>query len=109
MTDATKMDPCDMTAPMSDQTAPLANRPRSESAAHMPLIALLAPFHDRTSAGIKSNLHTSEFRLEQRLPGESWRIQPFRLRVRPQSLRCLSISMRIMPTSHPLIGGRVIQ
>jgi len=56
MTDAARLEPCEITAPMSDQTAPLANRPRSESAAHVRLIALVAPFHDLISVGIKSNL-----------------------------------------------------
>src|ERR1017187_360059 len=87
ITDAARFAPCAIPAPMRDQTAPLANRPRSESAAHMALIALVAPFHDLISVGIKSNLLASEFLLEQGLPHESWRIQPSRLRVRPQSFR----------------------
>jgi len=87
MTDAAKFEPCDMTAPMRDQTAPLANRPRSESAAHMPLIALVAQAHDLISDGIKSNLLASEFLLEQGPIVGSWRIRQSRLQVRPQSFR----------------------
>ncbi len=39
MTDAARLQPCEMTAPMRDQAAPLANRPRRESAAHTSRIA----------------------------------------------------------------------
>src|SRR5580658_3849241 len=54
MTDAARFAPCDMNAPRSDQTAPLANRPRRESAAHMSRTALAAGSHDLISAGAKS-------------------------------------------------------
>src|ERR1035438_1940447 len=42
MTDAARLDPCAMTAPMRDHTVRLANRPRRESAPHVVLIACMA-------------------------------------------------------------------
>ena len=68
MTDAAKFEPCDRTAPKKDQTAPLANRPRSESATHITLNALVAPFHDLMSVGIKSNWLASDIDFYQRSP-----------------------------------------
>jgi hypothetical protein len=60
MTDAAKFEPCDMTAPMRDHTAPLAKRPRRESARHTPVMAFAAPSHDLISVGIKGGPRTSE-------------------------------------------------
>ena len=54
-TDAAKVDPCDTIPPRRDHTAPLANRPRRESAPHSSVPALVTPFHDLISAGIKSS------------------------------------------------------
>src|SRR5580700_2217091 len=53
-TDAAKFAPWETTAPSSDQTAPLANRPRRESAAHMARAALAAGSHDLVWAGTRS-------------------------------------------------------
>jgi len=39
---------------MRDQTAPLTNLPRSESATHMPLTALVALIHDLVATGVKA-------------------------------------------------------
>ena len=61
-----------------DHTAPLVNRPRSESAAHMPLIVFVTPLHDLISTGIKRNLPASGFRMVQVLPKEFCRIRLFR-------------------------------
>jgi hypothetical protein len=55
MTEAAKFEPCDMTAPMRDHTAPLAKRPRRESAPHNSVLALVTPSHDLISVGIKIN------------------------------------------------------
>jgi hypothetical protein len=60
MTDAARFEPCDMTAPRKDQTAPLANRPRRESAAHVSRIDLAARSHDLISVGIKSKMPVSQ-------------------------------------------------
>ena len=83
MTDAAKFEPCDMSAPKRDHTAPLVNRPRSESAAHMSRIALVPPSHDLSSVGIRSNLFASESLLQQSVPAE----QPFRRRAHRQFFR----------------------
>jgi len=107
MTDAAKPQPCEITAPTRDQTAPLAKRPRSESAAHVSVIALVAPFHDLISVGIKSSLPESPrdntFQLNR---GEFSR--PAREYVRDPLAR-LAIPVRIMPASHALVGVRIIQ
>ena len=48
MTDATKLAPCETTAPTSDQTAPLANRLRNKSAIHKLRITVETPCQDPT-------------------------------------------------------------
>jgi hypothetical protein len=58
-TEAARLDPWDMAAPTTDQTAPRVNRPRRESAVHTPLIAFVAPLHDLISVIIKNNLLAS--------------------------------------------------
>lgn len=73
MTDAAKFEPCDMTAPMRDHTAPLAKRPRRDSARHTPVMALAAPSHDLISAGIKSRSPTSQSQNNSSSPNSVWR------------------------------------
>jgi hypothetical protein len=88
ITDAASLAACAIIAPMRDQIAPLANRPRSESAVHMPLIALIALFHDPTSIGIKGNPPASELLTKiAALAAESLRPQGFPELIRLQFSR----------------------
>ena len=60
MTDPARLEPCEIAAPISDQTAPLAKRPRRESALQTPVMAFEAPFHDLSSAGIEGSMFIPE-------------------------------------------------
>ena len=85
ITDAARVEPCDIAAPIRDQVAPLAKRPRSESDAQMSLTALVAPVHVLASVGIRSKV-LAFAGLRKHCPSlEFRRVRLYRLRARSQS------------------------